>query len=728
MPLQPFGRATSLNPGITIAGELYTLAFHFQPHLTNRPPDASASIVSGIAESSTLISANVYDIKCGRGIQPSSYTGGDPGDRHEIPYDCLCGGNIAATHERQRILSYNNPMAYRGGDRRNRAEPGDVLAWTVDGVTRYALILQVEAYGIPQSHVAYQGGAGPGRPPRTFNQPKFATMSSADGVATTDVTENISNAHDRLRVRTEHGETIPANATFNILRNPFAHPDDPPTIQLDLRNGDTDFLDLIEDDDYLAYWIPGLILLKQTTLDNLGITDTNRICLHPIGKLFRQSGQHHDHYNHLATALNQTDTAYLPLGLSGATAAISGYAQGHGITATAFECDGTDAYMAAAAIGRTRESCFADTELMLSLDVTYPFWHRGDDGSTMWINNIGENPLIFTNADYNHDHSCGTSSWNDKFIRTTSRIITVFPFQDDSSGYYHIGAAVDADAYGNLIHGSSAFSLHGITFDATATTFIQNCPVGTVCVHAYLRARFNGLQHNTWTLQQYQRGPVGGTTTDYISTYTWNGTTVARYEIAGGITIENTDNSGTIPKYITSGPIAFQLLARRINSAQIYCPLAAGPDGPGLIVDAPADEWQSFGGGIAIGGTATDGAYTLHDVTNAINAMLQNRNSLYRDFQLWPSLAGVDPGDSAADMSSLATSFIPNQAVTFEISHPSGVRTATITYTASGQHIKFTSVDIDGADALVACFRYPSGILETVPLPLHQPAIIGALE
>ena len=145
-------------------------------------------------------------------------------------------------------------------------------------------------------------------------------------------------------------------------------------------------------------------------MDGLGLATGARLCFRAAGKLFRQRGTAAEDYNLAAAALNATDEAWTTVANGGTSDAISGQIQTQGIVAQSFECDGGNAYMATAMIGTTRESWFTQSEKMQLLDVSWPFWRLGDDGSIMWMNVVGENPINFTNATQNVAHSCGSSS------------------------------------------------------------------------------------------------------------------------------------------------------------------------------------------------------------------------------------------------------------------------------------------------------------------------------
>lgn len=599
--------------------------------------------------------------------------------------------------------------------------------YAVSGSGSHPLILYSESSGdrvrITQ-HAPASVPAGAGRPPRTSNQTNFATMSGVDGVATTTVSENQGQYSDVLMLKVEGGESVPSGGNFTIRSCPFASPNSAPSLYWDVENSSGHDWELLDPANYLARWTEGRILIKKSWVDGLGLSATQRLCFRVSGSLFQQRGSNAENYNYLARALDAMDGAYIPLSLSGAASAVSGTAEGHDIVTATFECDGANAYTATLMIGAKREHFFDISDLMDAQSGSWPFWHAGDDGSIMWRSYVGEDPTPFLSATYDVNHSCGSSSWNSKDVGTTAREVRVFPFQADGGADNHVGAAVGADAYATLIHGGSGFSFQGITFNPASTEFVRNCPSGTVCVHAYMRVKFAGLQHNSWALQQYQIGPVGGATSSQWSSYQWNGVQVARYETAGATVIEDTDDSGTVPQYLTTGSIGFHLMGKRANTERIYCPLTASsaPGGYGLYKDEPAGTWQSFGSGLVVGGTGVADEYVLIDITNAINAMLAARDTVYSEFQLWPSVAGVNPGSTAGDMAGLAASLVPDQSVSMTITHPGGSRTAEINYSASGSDIRWDSIEIDSA---MACFRFPSSVTDNWTMPVAQPPVIG---
>lgn len=225
MSIQTFGVATALDPPVTIGGASYSFAVEFNRHPTNRATAAESFVVSGVVESQTSISGNRKRLVMRRAPQTSTYTQlNGPGDSVEVAYQSEMGGNIAATHEAQRIYSHTNDRAFRGTDARDRVLPGDVCIVTVAGVTKAFLVTEATAFGQAPGVVNWAGSDPLPTPGSILHAPNAVVLSALSG-CTVVFSPASGDLYDDCAVAWRN---TTAATTGSVTRSIFDNPDGDP--------------------------------------------------------------------------------------------------------------------------------------------------------------------------------------------------------------------------------------------------------------------------------------------------------------------------------------------------------------------------------------------------------------------------------------------------------------------------------------------------------------------
>lgn len=144
---------TPLNPPVSVGGTLYSRFLK----VTSWPQTArSLDVVSGKVKAVSR-DGDYATIVCARAPQYSDYQiNYGFGNTVTVIYPCEMGGNVALTHEAERLNSYgNSAMGIVGGNADSRAIQNDVVWVASGGVDLGFKIVDAVAYAVPPVSVNY---------------------------------------------------------------------------------------------------------------------------------------------------------------------------------------------------------------------------------------------------------------------------------------------------------------------------------------------------------------------------------------------------------------------------------------------------------------------------------------------------------------------------------------------------------------------------------------------
>lgn len=575
--------------------------------------------------------------------------------------------------------------------------------------------------------------ATPGRAPRVDGTTNFSTQDS------TTVSENRGHYYDVLTIYDADDEfSAVEGESFDIKRNPVFDPRFPPSIYYDTKNNDETDWQLLASDNYLGKWVSGIVLLKDDVVSSFGSDD---VCFKAEGFRFSQAGQFEARqYNDLVKAIECLDDAWIETQPS---------------NDDSFELTG---WMSAETYGPSSYACY-DCEPQvqgLSLGMSRSFWHY-------WAEAAGAFPTPHKDHTTGQPGTCildatgsvssytiaNNTAWTDCIVPDTCafgydsqsitdapRRIFVWPWTDFASPYVLGSQNRMGTDYIDLLNDPSTqptvFKFNGVPFNTPE--ILKRVPDGTTIVSAYLQVRFNGLTRKRWEIDlsdRYRRMATSAIIgTDYRSyTITVNDQVVKDY---AGFQVGNYSNTYSMPSLETEASVGFYLAGYRNSSENIFFrfsydkKLEENPDltneqkatlRDNLTGDVNNGDWKSFGSSISTSNIES-GKWGLVDIKDALQALVDDaRTSEYRNLQLWPSL-GVSFTSSESGLSG----FLQSLDATTSISH-SVIDDwfLSYTYTASGQLVEFDSIEVGN---IMFKMRLPSGRIQDISVPLHQPRMI----
>lgn len=542
----------------------------------------------------------------------------------------------------------------------------------------------------------------PGRAPRLGGTVNGAVQDSEN------VNENRANWLDTITVHDPHGELLAtAGEAFEIRRDPVFDSRNPPSLSWAIHGDPGQDWQAMDSGDFLARWTEGLVLIKKAFLDAL--PPGALPCLRAAGHRFSQAGNMPARaFNDVAKAVAALDELWVSVGIAGGgglteASGLVGYPE-FGPTATVcLDCFTTRGVGFA---WGTRKELLAATA---ALD--YPGWLTAD---------IYEDPVgnikpftaelngIWTEccpggAGYNHNTEIAAGCY----------LCEVNP--NGNVGF--IGGYYGEDLWGCIWPGwgsghpelsQAVFKFRSVP--VAAWDVLSRIPDGAEILEAFAPVTVHELRHHEWSFE-FEHHP--GTSTRGLMVI--NGIAAVDFEKDGSGAVIRDDGVGydLETQYVSEGAMSYQLVGRERDS-KIAHSLA---DGRELTV--AVHRYSFLGGGLSIGGDIADEKTKLVDVTNLVRALVLHRDSKYADFFLWPSRAGVDPGESPGSLAGYAESLLPSL-------------NGSQFYDEDGN----SHIDISGSGSLTGCngiaigqamvrFRMPSGILGTVKTPpIIRPAMM----
>lgn len=565
--------------------------------------------------------------------------------------------------------------------------------WSVSGGK---LVLASETAGdvIRVTHeAAGSAPTPPGRPGRFPGAINFGTFAEDGETSTTVLGENRGNWRDVLTVIDLEGELAAiAGEDFEIRRNPRFDPLDPPDLHYSVRNGATEAWQALPEGAGLFRPVEGLVLLTEAFL----ATVSGPLCLRARGKRYSQAGNMQARQlNDLALAIEALDGLWVSIPTGAAGAGVGGGLPYGGINVgpsgtACWDCATT--YSDAFDWGTTRSAValFADNGL--------PGWYS-DSNYYAAMGSISGYTTAANTAVVSCGSGCIEYSMNDRWT-SNDHVVGVNPaggFLGNPTAYNYFGAEppnwqLGAWSVAPVFYvGSTALPIPDV---------VTRLPEGAVCVEAWAQVKVTGLQRWDWELE------VDGDVTNYHWRVTVNDVAVQDYVVARAteaIVIDDSDEEDPVAR--TTGGIGFTLIGRRRRSSNVEA------KDTGDLIAIAADDWRAFPGGTVVGGTAADGKWSLINVTNVIQGLINARASEYTEFFLWPGAAGVSPLSTDTGLTAYAKTVFPTRSATLRGTAPN----TWADYSASGSWTTFTTLQIGG---ILAKFRLPEGT--DLVLPLEQ--------
>jgi hypothetical protein len=598
----------------------------------------------------------------------------------------------------------------------------------------------------------------PGRAPRvTSGILNFATVANQDtGLATNNPYQNRANFLDSLLVRTHNGVFPygPGDA-FTIRRNAVLDPTQSWELQYDLRNGESDWV-AMDENDFLARPAEGVFIIRKSWIDSLPID--SKPCFRLIGTFIT----HHANLdsrtiNELVSSLEAMENNLFTIdGVSGVGNGIAGWMAARTMNITQYACGSGCLGIATGLEMGTLRNWWGPWSTVLEfgeLSLPQP-WTDPSTGKpgTCIIDQSGMNAESYSNNDnsqvYAHcptpESPCGPAYINgDK--STTSMPVIIWPWIEginyappsiytaNVDNYFGTDIETNFVLMGDLAPTATYFKFSGIGFELPRK--LKRAINGTQVVEAYVEVLFNGVQRRNWQIRRRGRvGRIDGMMSDgsYYHLEAWiNGTKVV--ETKGSNVLGGPMSYVFPPEDLhllteTTSNISFDLIGRRRNSKRVFFemnyesqrriipPEDFDPDywREVFTLPVPESKFRSFASGIAGSSQIRSGRWSLVDCRLALQAAISAKSSEYVDFQLFPVNGSSMLNASTDTLKNYTMGLAPSINLETEI-----VDTDWFSYDLdmSGQFTSFSNVQVGN---IMMKIRFPNGALEDFKIP-HLP-------
>ena len=704
-----YGKATKLDPPITIDGQEYNLAVRFDDEFR---PNGNNFVTSAIVDSVNRSGAFV-EIAFRRSLQTFSRTISDEfGNAFEEIYNCLMGGNVCRTHEPQRGYSRLATRAHRGDDVADRAIPNDVLV--VRG--RRFQITAANAFAVAPASVRWQGGSVVGIAPRMPGTENLATQDSAT------VAENLAHYSDFMTIHDPHGLfTGEAGDPVQVERSAVFLSTDPPAFSFDLRDVAETTWATVDPSNYLLFASEGLVLFKSSWVDDK--LDSG-LCVRAKGKCVTNSGSMQARQvNEFAVAMESLDEAWLPVPLSmGGTPAVAGFYQEGNPGPSTQNCFNGQRRVGDWLIGNTRNllnlyreglaNVGRGTGRQVGINNTTGGWGVAVlffDGGLPALTTINCGAGDISNSDLLHDTALGRIwPWPD------------YPPQGIPTST-HFGSNILlpppdlADNFPVIEPGSFRFNAREIEMPH----FFADLPQGSEIIQATILAKFDGLSATNWSMRvdaelpRYAGAPAEGTQLVRVDV---NGERVREWTIEDGLIEDNAPGESQ-----ATASMAVYLLAERRDTQLVEAvswPAGVPSFNTTTLGEIPVSggRYRSFGSSsVAVGSTAAAGKWRRINALGLARGLHRVARSQYGRLFIVPG-RDVDLSASDTRLIQYARAVAASQSLTtFQTAD-----NVQITWTANGAFVNFDDWAIRD---LMVRFRMPSGIVGTKRFPLILPPI-----
>jgi len=534
----------------------------------------------------------------------------------------------------------------------------------------------------------------PGIPPQVEGNEvvNFGTKAGGSGVpgeATANVSENRGNWHDVIVYHDPHDDSAPtAGQAFDGERGAFASSQFSPALEYDVRDGAGDWA-TIPTADRLWYAPEGILLLRESF--RAGIDGS--LCVRCTftesggrsGAFLNNSGIDAQQINELLQGIATMRDLWVSVGTLGVGISVSGVTDFLGPGPTSWDC-GNGGRQSARAYGT-----FGNTYTQAAEDsIPNPAWNTSAGNVPPPVLSGANSSYSFMDADWRDAELCAgvASTTNGNTIQPGMFSWAVFPYGGDglSGSESYTGCALATDpAFSSF--GRFRFTAPSIGIDKKIMRLLR----GATCIEAKARVRFQGLSFYSWSMRRE----------------TLNGVIVEDSRIINGT--ETVGESFDLSELATaSGTMGFSLVGRRRITRNIT-------SWNGTEMDFLDGDFRGFPASI-VGGSVQSDEWSIVDVTNVVQSMIDDKDSTFLDYYLWPSRAGVTTESDASDLSGYLEGLIPtgSSSIAYE-GEDDDIR---IINEVSGSYAEWDSLDIQ---KVYARFDIPGTRLNEMWLPLFLP-------
>lgn len=590
--------------------------------------------------------------------------------------------------------------------------------------------------------------SGPGEAPRVFNQVNWAT-DGGSGTASTNVNENRANWRDYVIVSDPNNQLLGTpGSTVSIKRNP-AFGD--LVVYYDVRNRSSTDWRVVPTNSYLTYPADGVIIFRSDWIDSLALSAADGLCFRVVGDHYQQEGgPRAKHHNELATVVDNLDKARIEAGTMGTANDVSGGTSNLAVGYTGF-IDNAGAWYPFGAVWGMPKNAF----LSINTDQADASWHQSQ-AWPFWDTSLNK-PFLSdargrrTNITGTRptDNSAGQDEWDQyvdeyfvDYFPNDGGVVSPFPvlgefaeaigFEDwEIVGGVRQGTPTPSATnlfgwvgfndgnVGGLYNYtapalSSGFKFQGIPFSPNA--ILQRIPGGSTIIEATLRCRFNGLRsvsmsavHTSGYVYTQGGGRVAGSGQSWKTTYAIQGVTIKEVGEDGTgasfATGPSTDLSQPLPEPSRTVAMSWSLMGRRKNSELITLK-------GGSVGNIDDSKLVAIGGGSVTTDTK-EGAWQLVDCTGAMQALIDDRHSVYTEYQLWPSRGETFTASDAIER--YVTSLLGSRSASVDVKSGGAPYTWSLDWSASGKYTWWESLELG---SIVLGYRLPSGLVDQIELPI----------
>lgn len=574
-------------------------------------------------------------------------------------------------------------------------------------------------------------GDAPGRAPRTLpGQTNCATQGS------TNATENVWNWHDVVTLWIADTDDPPTPGTpVSFRRDAFADPRESLTLEYAVRGEDSESAEdwaVVPAGEVLARPHEGVFLLTDDFEAEL--PEGAQVCFRAAGVLWTR------HANLAAQQLNDIADDTETVGslwsehqlIAGEGATISGFGGGGHPGPSSVACFGstqgiiysdwilgtkrntlTEYVRRLSEVGRTPPEAIAD------------FSTTGPPGGLVYLFQTGTGAMgAFPFAEFTCGDPPVTHNDQNTYLPTSwATVATWEDYQPSGEGFWSgnfagsqlLGMILEPDA--PPAAGLAAFRFAGprVVIDPR----FQRVPAGTEVLAAWVRARFNSLEH--WSFQ---------TTVTATEVRTSPGAVVSyhRTRVNGSTKREWNDSDGFIVNEpfpgppSTSGGIGFDLIGKRRDTREVEAVAGVWPAVSLRTYPVDAGRWRSYGVGLSGSGTAASGKWRRLRCDALVAGIIAARSDRAVDFQLWPTSSGRDLNATPGSLAGYLRGCLPESGLTVSSVTATEV---TWTWTQSGSWFRWESAQFG---SVFARLRLPTGeVLDDFPVGHIQRAPVLAL-
>ena len=589
------------------------------------------------------------------------------------------------------------------------------------GISGTTIFLYAEAAG-DVVRVTYAAPSvapsGPGRPPQVRNLDNWATENSpGSGVASTNTAENHANWHDTVDIYDPDGEMearLSSGVTFQMVRGGSGwDPRNPPALAWDERNNGITTWASVPSESFRVRALEREVEILESWLD-ANAPDGASLCLRATGPEFQAGRLATGMINEVQDVLDGLEDLWVEVGLgfsgvfgsvgyvrtsqndtpgSGNGGIIACRPTGHtchptfGWVPTGFDWGQSRDYLirgdsTGAGFYKAKRSRFGDPWVMNNISNTQALWHG-------FIGNVPVNTTESTcNSNFvnTQEETVGSylGAWAPQVLAPSALALV------GSSLEFPLGVGSVASSPGFFPN----FEVNGVPFNAAA--LFKRLPEGAEIITARLEVTALGLESSVERMEHQDQS--SDLETGSYQYYRHNELTEEFTKGWNGDPDILNQPSPIPPQWIEGGGIGLALLGIRRNTANV---IGEGNFTGDTLADPQVLTWDdriyNLPGdvpdfiGASISTTIATGEQRVIDVTGAIQALVEDRDSLNTSYFLWPSVGAPVPSGTARGLGSYLRSLEASRSVSFVIDADGNpIKTTTVTC----RQIRFESLSL----------------------------------